>query len=136
MMLKEADRLADDLGVNVVAEIGDGGVSDILNFRRAQIFGDGLDAKNHEQREKENRFDVVETGRKEGIEINRVIGEWNFSERESGTDYGWIENVIDCGLDHQRDQAFGQRDDCQENDTRSEPQSVRPLVSQQSLQLW
>ena len=42
MVLEEADRLPDDFGVNVVTQIGDGGVADVLDLRRAQIFGDAL----------------------------------------------------------------------------------------------
>ena len=107
MVLEETDGLANDLGVDVVAQIGDGGVADVLDLRRAQIFGDGLDAEDHQQREEENRFDVVEAGGKEGIQVDDVIGERNLSERKSGTYDGRIENVVDRGLDHQRDEAFG-----------------------------
>ena len=48
MVLKEANGLLDDFGVDVVAEIGDGSVANVLNLRGAQIFGDGLDTEDHE----------------------------------------------------------------------------------------
>src|ERR1700761_4444776 len=100
-------------------------MADVLNLRRTQIFGDGLDEKDHQEREEENRFDVVEARRKKRVQVNGVVGERNFSERKSGADNRWIEDVVDSGLDHQGDEAFGDGDDCEKNDADAETESVR-----------
>src|SRR5580698_1550595 len=117
MVLKETDWLANDFCVNVVAEIGDGGVADVLDLRGAEIFGNRLDTEDNEQGEKEYRFNVVKAGWKKGVEVDDVIGERNLSERKSGTDDGGIEHVVDGGLDHQGDEAFCDRHNSQEKNT-------------------
>ena len=82
MVLEETDGLADQLGVNGVAQIGDRGVADVLNLRGSQIFGHGFNAEDHQESEKENCLYVVEAGGEKGIEVNDVIGEGDFAERK------------------------------------------------------
>ena len=82
MVLKKTDRLTNEPGVHGVAQIGNRGVTYVLNLRGAQVFGDRFDTENHEEGEGENGLDVVKAGGKEGIQVNDVIGKWNFSKRE------------------------------------------------------
>src|SRR6185369_1590706 len=82
VVLEETDGLADQLGVNRVAQIGDRCVADVLNLRGSQIFGYGLDAEDHQEREKENCLYVVEAGGEKGIQVNDVFRKGDFAERK------------------------------------------------------
>jgi hypothetical protein len=65
-----------------------------------------------------------------------VLGEWNFPERQSGGNHRRIEDVIDGGLDHQGDEAFGDGDDGKKNDACAEAKGVWAHVGQQPFELW
>ena len=78
----------------------------------------------------------MKAGGEERVEVDGVIGERNFSERQSGGDHRRVEDVIDGGLDHQGDEAFGDGDDCKKNDACAEAKSVWAHVTQQPLHLW
>ena len=81
------------------------------------------------KRESENRLDVVKTGGEEGVQVNDVFGKRNFSQREARADHRGVEHVVDRGLDHQRDEAFGERDDGNQHDTDDQPECVGPDIT-------
>jgi len=67
IVLKEGDGLADDFCKHLVAKIGDGGLSDILDLRDAKVFGEGFcQIQSGQSDEKESR-NVVQAGRKKII---------------------------------------------------------------------
>src|SRR5207245_11678005 len=71
MMLEKSDWLAEDFGEDAIAQVGCCGVADILNLRGAQVLRDALGNKNYEQRNAENRPDVMKVGwRKELIQVD------------------------------------------------------------------
>ena len=59
IVLKEGDGLADDFCVDLIAKIGDCGLSDVLNLRDAQILGDGLCQVQTDQAGTKESRDVV-----------------------------------------------------------------------------
>ncbi len=101
----------------------------VLDLRGAQIFGNRFDTENHQEGERENRLDVVKAGGKEGVQINDVFGKRNFAQREARADNRGIEHVVDRGLDHQRGQAFGERDHGNQDYADHQPECIGPDVT-------
>ena len=59
MRLEKADWLADQFGVNPVAQIGDGGKADVLHDHRADEFREALDHENYDERDGKNRPGIL-----------------------------------------------------------------------------
>src|SRR5256885_3096836 len=59
IVLEKSDRLANDLGVDVIAQVGDSSVAGVLDFGHTKIFGDALGNENHNQRNAEDGPNVM-----------------------------------------------------------------------------
>src|SRR6266436_8155934 len=59
VVLKKPDGLANDFRVDLVAQVGDGGMTGVLDFGYAKIFGYALGNEKHNEGEAENRPNVV-----------------------------------------------------------------------------
>src|SRR5947208_10913943 len=70
MMLKESDGLANDFGIDLIAQIGDGRMTRVLNFRDTEIFGNAFGDEKHDEGEAKNRPDVVKARGEEFVEID------------------------------------------------------------------
>ncbi len=64
-MLKETDRLANNLAIDLIAQVGNRGVARVLNLRHAEVLGDALGDEQHNERQTENGPNVVNARRKE-----------------------------------------------------------------------
>ncbi len=136
MVLKKAYGLADDAGVDLVAQIGDGGEAAMLNLHRANVFGDGFAKKENDERNGENRPDVMDARGKIIIEIDDPATPGNRAERQARTGGPRIENEVHGQPDHERHAPFGEGHKGYQDHADSEPERVRPHISQQTLQLW
>ena len=73
--------------------------------------------KEHDQRDGEDGPDVVNARREEIVEVNDAAAREREQRNRFETGSGGIENVVQRDtLDHERDEAFGQRDECHQHD--------------------
>ncbi len=135
-MLKKTDGLANDAGINLVAQVRDGGETGVLNRSGAEVFGKRLCEEENDQGESKNRPDVVNPGGEIIVQVKNAAVPGKSPNRQSRTADGRIENEIDGQLDHEGDGAFGHRDKCDQNYTQTEPEGIGPQVSEQTLKLW
>jgi hypothetical protein len=102
IVLKEGDGLADDFGADLIADIGDRGLSDILELRDAQILGEGLCQIQSGQRDGKESCNVVETGGENIIEVDNTVageGEQNGVRDKNGR----MEDVVNGYFEHESD---------------------------------
>jgi hypothetical protein len=77
----------------------------------------------------------VNTGRKEIAQIDDVVAgqcEQNGFRYENGG----FKDVVERDLDHEGDHAFGEGDESDQDNTKSQPDGIWADVAQESFQLW
>ena len=79
-MLEKPNWLADELGVDFVAQISDSVVTHGLNEPITKKFGNRLDNKHNQKRNRNDGPDVMNPRRKEMIQINGFVNE-GYSEK-------------------------------------------------------
>ena len=135
LRLEETDGLAHQFFINLVAQIGGRGLTDVLNLHDAEIFGHRLDHKQKNQGDAEDRPDVVDAAGHEGIQIDDATAEGQLEQRQARVRAGGIQDAVEQRRDHQRDQALGQAHQRQGRDARHQPRAIRPHVAQQPPKL-
>ena len=106
VILKEADRLLDDLAIDLIAEIGDPRKAHVLDQRAAEVFGHSFEQKQKQQRDGKHRPDVVDAPRDERVQIDDVMSVRN-REQCQGLDCRLgIQNHVERGLDRERHQPI------------------------------
>src|SRR5438132_7279482 len=136
MVLKKPDGLANNARINLVAQVGDGRETGVLNRSRAEVFGKRFCEEENDQGESKNGPHVVNPRGKIIVQIKNASVPRQSPNRQARTGGTEIENEIDGQLDHQGDGAFGHRDKRDQNYTQTEPQGVGPQISEQALKLW
>jgi len=71
LLLKKSNRLADDLCVDAVPQIGDGAVSHVLNQPHAAKLAQRLEREEHEQGNGNHGPDVVNPVREKMVHVKR-----------------------------------------------------------------
>ncbi len=107
MVLKKTDGLANDPGVDLIAQIRDGGQAGILDLCGAEIFRQSFGKKENDERYGKHGRAVVDARRKVIVEIEDLATPGNREERQTGTGHPWMKNEVHGQLDHQRNAAFG-----------------------------
>ena len=110
IVLKESDGLPDNFCVDLVANIGNGRLSDILNFGQTEIFRDGFCHEQSGERNSEERCDVVETRRQKIIQVHDTVARKREEHRFRDED-GGVKDIVNGNLDHESDHAFGECDE-------------------------
>ena len=73
IVLKEGDGLADDFCVDLIAKVGDRGLSDILDLRNAEILGEGSCQIQSGQRDGKQSCHVMEAGGEKIIQVDDAV---------------------------------------------------------------
>src|SRR5260370_33915193 len=124
MVLKKAYGLSDDGGVDLVAQIGDGGEAAMLNLHGANVFSDGFAKKENDERNGENRPDVMDSRGKIIMEIDDPATPGNRAERHARTGGPRIENEVHGQAGHERHAPFAEADTGYQCHAYSEPEPV------------
>jgi hypothetical protein len=134
MMLKEAERLPDNLGINLVSQVCDAGNARILYERVSQVFGNGLAEKYNQNGNGEHRADTMNLAGKKRIQVNRFVREGICHQEKPRIGSSWIENAIEDRRDHQGNKPFREAHQGKAHDAGHKPNSVRLDVPKQSLE--
>ncbi len=132
VVLEEPNRLTNDFRIDLVAQIGDGGVANVLNFSYAKVFRDAFGNVKHNEGQAENSPNVVNVGRKELIQINGTSAR-DGKERELRTGRRGGQYVIPRDPRHEGDETIGYGDESDKNNAHAQAESVRPHIAEQPL---
>src|SRR4029077_11003004 len=131
IVLKKTDGLANDPRVDLIAQIGNGSETGILYRSGPDILGESLGEEENDQGESKNSPNVVNARREIIVQVENATAPRNRSYGQARTRSRGIEDEVHGQLDHQGHGAFGKRDKRDQDDSQTEPQSVRPQVSEQ-----
>ena len=116
-MLEETDRLPHDLCVHLVSKIGDAGNSRILHERVAEELGNRFADKDKENCNGEQCSNTMNLVGKEGVQINRLVGDRILDQQESVIRCAGIEHPVKDGRNEQGDDSFGKANDRKASNT-------------------
>ena len=102
---------------------------DRLNEPIAHKLGNRLDQKHDQERERDNRPDVVNPGRKEMIQIDGFVGDGQGEERKRRIDGSGIQDAIDDRHNQKYDGALRQRHYGKKYHARDHPEKVRANIT-------
>ncbi len=136
MVLKKTDGLTKDAGVDLVAQIGDGGEAGILDLRGPKVFRNGFSKKENDERDGKNGGEVVNARREIVVEVEDLATPGNREQRQPRAGRAQIEDEVHRQLDHESDAAFGQCHEGHQHHAQRQPERVGAHVTEQPFQLW
>src|SRR5580704_7800866 len=102
-MLKEGDGLPNEPGIQLIAKVSDGRMTDGLNQEAAAKFRQCLEKIYNQERDRKDRPNVVNGGREELAEINRVADIRNLEQGKSRVGCAGVQDAVKDECNHQGD---------------------------------
>src|SRR5579864_1882805 len=130
MVLEKTDGLPDNPCINLISQIGDTRNSRVLHQNVAQVFRDSFPDKHSQDGDREQRPDTMNLVGKEGVQVDWLVREGIFNQKESVIGSFGIEYAAKNWGDHERDQPLRQSHHRKTHDAHREPYLVRLDVMQ------
>ena len=130
MVLKKTDWLPDDPCIHLISQIGDTRNPRVLHQYVAQEFRDSFSDKHSQDGDREKRPDTMNLVGKEGVQVDWLVREGIFNQKESVIGRFRIENAAKNRGDHERDQTLRKPHRRKTHDPHREPYLVRLDVMQ------
>src|SRR5262249_55166327 len=106
LVLKEPDRLAYQLRIDFISQVGDRAMPHGLNQPIAKKFGYRLDGKNNQKRNRNDGPDIMNPRREEMVQINRFVNAGYREKRECRIGGRGVQDAIDDRYNQEDDEAL------------------------------